>query len=100
MTDTNMEAAIADALQRLKDATDRHKAAVKTLEDFENVLGRVTASRTNPNPVPVTSWGIAVDYHDMRYEGGIHVGGYGKPILPWQWLSGEQIVATIQERNE
>ena len=52
MTDTDKQAAIADALQRLKAATDRYKAAMKTLEDFENILGRVTASRTNPNPVP------------------------------------------------
>lgn len=59
----------------------------------------MTASRTNPNPIPVTSWRIAVDYSDLRYEGGIHVGGYGKPILPWQWLSGEKIVETIKEKN-
>ncbi|MYN64959.1 MAG: hypothetical protein F4X11_08025 [Acidobacteria bacterium] len=97
MTDKSTQ--IADALQRLKAATDRHKAAVKTLEDFDNILGRVAASRTNPNPIPVTSWGIAVDYDDMRYEGGIKVGGYGKPIMPWQWLSGEKIVETIKEKN-
>ena len=99
MTDTDKQAAIADALQRLKAATDRHKAAVKTLEDFDNILGRATASRTNPNPIPVTSWRIAVDYDDMRYEGGIKVGGYGKPIMPWQWLSGEKIVETIKAKD-
>ena len=47
----------------------------------------------------MTSWGSAVDHSDPRYEGGIHVGGYGKPILPWQWLSGEEIVETIKKKN-
>ena len=33
MADTNRQAAIAEALQRLKKATDRHKAAMKQLDD-------------------------------------------------------------------
>ena len=33
----------------------------------------------------------------MRYDGGIKVGGLGKPIMPWQWPSGEKIAATIEE---
>ena len=60
----------------------------------------MTASRTNPNPVPVTSWEVVDEYApDMRYDGGIHVGGYGKPILPGLWLSGEQIVEAIREKK-
>lgn len=55
MTDGNKQNAITEALQGQKAATDRHKAAMKTLEDFETVLGRVTASRTKAKPVPVTS---------------------------------------------
>ena len=53
----------------------------------------------NPNPLPVSSWEIAVDYPDMRYEGGLKIGGRGEPILPWQWPSGERIIEVIKEKQ-
>lgn len=95
MTDASTQAAIAEALQRLKAAIERHQAAVKTLEDFDTILGRVRGHGS----IPVTSWEIAVDHPDMRYEGGLKLGGRGEPVMPCQWLSGEQIVATIKEKN-
>lgn len=75
MTEANNQATITAALQRLKDATDRHNAAMKTLEDFDHIIGRVRNSPNRPNPIPVTSWEIAIDHSDMRYDGGIKVGG-------------------------
>ena len=50
MTDANTQA-IADALQRLKDATERHKAALNQLEDFDHIIFRLRGSS-----IPVTSW--------------------------------------------
>lgn len=93
MTDANTQA-IADALQRLKAATDRHQAASKRLDDFDRIIARVKQS-----PIPVTSWQIAVDHPDMRYEGGLKIGDPAPPILPQRWPSGEKIVETIKEKN-
>ena len=68
-------AATTLALRRLKDATERHQAALKQLEDFDHIISRVRGH----DSIPVTSWEIAVDHPDMRYEGGLKLGGRGDP---------------------